>query len=117
MATIQLPDKRSDIIGLTMGESVTLSFTITDENGNSVTDMTGWQAAFYLLPSLATPRTSALVTKQSPSGVSFSPPQINVSLQAADTSSLKSGIYAYELWRTDTGNERRLAYGLMLLGD
>lgn len=110
--------KRSDITNLTPGEDVGLVWTITDENGNPVTNMTGWAVAFYLLRSLepgsddASLAAAALVVKRTGGqGISLSPPEVRVSLAAADTQGLSPGLYWYELWRTDAGNRRRLAYG------
>lgn len=111
--------KRSDLTSLTPGEDVALAWTITDDAGNPVTDMTGWAVSWYLLTSLeaggsdASLTAAALVVKRTGGqGISLSPPEVRVSLAAADTQGLPPGLYWYELWRDDAGNRRRLAYGL-----
>jgi hypothetical protein len=40
---------------------------------------------------------------------------LEVQLDSADTQSLVSGIYDFELWRTDTGNKKLLAFGTINL--
>ncbi len=110
--------KRSDISGLTPGEDISLRWTITDDTGTPITDMTGWQVALYVLRSLlpggddAALAAAALVVKRTGGeGITLSPPDVVTSFTAADTSGLAPGLYWYELWRSDPGNRRRLAYG------
>lgn len=98
--------------GLTPGEDRTLRFPTVDGDGADVTTFAGWAVAFYLLDNLADAAGEAIVTKTTAGGITISaPPNIDVALEPADTSGLDTRGRAYELWRTDAGNVRRLAYG------
>ena len=104
---------------LTPGEDRTLRFAVEDEDGVAVSSFAGWTFAWYLLPRQNTPRTSAdvLLTKTSSGGIASSVPNVDVALDPADTLTFQARTYFYELWRTDTGNVVRLAYGPVVFVD
>lgn len=105
---------------LTMGEDRTLRWVVKDADGDNVSDFTNWTFGWYLLPSQSTSRTSdnVIITKTSASGISASAPNVDVSLDPADTlTAVKAGAYFYELWRTDADDVIRLAYGSIVFID
>ena len=107
----------------TPGEDRTGRWAVVDANDDAETDFTGWTFAWYLVRSLDTAQgvtklaARALITKTSGDGIdSSTEPNVDVTIDAADSVELAPGTYAYELWRTDSGNVRRLAYGSMVWG-
>ena len=103
---------------MAVGEDKVVRYTVTDDAGVTIDDFTGWTFAWFLLSSLSSNGTiaqltaAAKVTKTTGSGIdSSTPPYVDVTLAAADTAALNSGNYGAEIWRTDTGNVRRLSYG------
>lgn len=104
----------STAASLTMGEDRTLRWTVLDADGVAVASFSGWTFGWYLLPNQRTARTDTdvIITKTSGSGISSSVPDVDVAIDPADTlTAVKAGTYFYELWRTDTNNVIRLAYG------
>lgn len=119
MTTAQTGSIKADITSdahLTPGEDRTVRWVCKDENGTNISDFTGWTFAFYLLPSQRTALTSSdvLLTK---TASSLTAPNIDITFAVADTSDITPRAYFYELWRTDTGNKIRLAYGQFTLID
>ena len=115
---------RSDITAtdnVTPGEERTLRWAVQDADEVAVTDFTGWTFAWYLLRALKTAEgltklaARALVAKTSASGITASVPNVDVALAVENTEALTAGVYGYELWRTDAGNERRIAYGSLVM--
>lgn len=52
------------------------------------------------------------ISKTTSSGISFtSTTNFRVTVASANTSDLRSGVYNWEVWRTDSSNRRRLAFG------
>jgi hypothetical protein len=99
---------------LTPGEDRTLRYVVKDADGVNVADFTGWTFGWSLLPRQSTPRTSSdvIITKTTASGISSTAPNVDVSIDPADTlTAVKPGAYFYELWRTDADDVIRLAYG------
>lgn len=105
--------------GLTLGEDRTLRYVVKDSNGMNVSDFSGWTFGWYLLPrqNMPTDDTDVLLTKTSASGISATAPNVDVSLDPADTDDLTARTYFYELWRTDTADVVRLAYGPIVFID
>lgn len=99
---------------LTPGEKRTLRFPVKDSDGANVASFSGWEFEFFLLSALseadglADLRTEATVDIENAS-ITASAPNVDVPLTASDWPA--AGTYAYELWRVDSGNEGRLAYG------
>ena len=105
---------------LVPGEHRVLRFVCNDANGDPVSSFSGWTFAFYLLPTQRTAldSTDVLLTKTSGGGgISATVPNIDVTLTAANTGDLDARPNFYELWRTDSGNEVRLAYGSIVFID
>lgn len=102
---------------LTPGEDRTLRWVVKDENGVAITDFSAWTFGWYLLKRQNVPRTSTIdgeviITKITGSGISATAPNVDVSIDPADTiTEVKAGTYFYELWRTDADDVIRLAYG------
>lgn len=107
---------------LTRLENRVLRFPVEDVNGVAEVSFAGWTFGWFLvkdlgdLDGLTALTADGLVTKTSGAGISDSVPDVDVALAdiAADWPA-RAGTYAYELWRTDTGDERRLAYGDFLV--
>ena len=105
--------------GLTLGEDRTIRFVVKDSNGANVSSFSGWTFGWYLLPrqNMATDDADVLLTKTSASGISATAPNVDVSLDPADTGDLTARTYFYELWRTDSEDVTRLAYGPIVFVD
>lgn len=100
---------------LTPGESRTLRFPVKDSLGVDVSDFTGWEFEWFLLDTLAeanglTALREAAEINIVDGTITSSVPNVDVPLSASDWPATVT-TYAYELWRVDTGNEGRLAYG------
>lgn len=102
---------------LTQGEDRTLRWVVKDVDGVDVVSFSGWTFAWYLMRALTDDHADALITKTSSSGIATSAPDVDVSIDPVDTADLNSGGYVYELWRTDTNNVIRLAYGTVPIID
>lgn len=103
---------------LTPGEDRTLRWVVKDGAGANVSDMAGWTVTVYWLDDggrkLADgPTALDAIDIFKATAVTSAAPHADLVLAAADwvTYSLTAIRYEYELWRTDTGNVRRLAYG------
>lgn len=108
------------------GCDVSLAFTnYTDTTETTIRDITGWSLSWMLKDDLSDPDAQAVLTKTTGSGIVISGtyhqnPNSNtqratVSLSAADTT-IAQRSYWWELKRTDSGSETRLAYGLLAVG-
>lgn len=104
--------KESD--NLTPGEARTLRFPVKDSDGADVSSFSGWEFEFFVLSTLDA--ADGLTALQAGATVyvvnddmTVSAPNVDVPMTAADWPA--AGSYAYELWRVDTGNEGRLAFG------
>lgn len=99
---------------LTPGEARTLRFPVKDADGADVSSFAGWEFEFFILSTLAEAdgltdlRTEAAVDVVNAS-ITATAPNVDVPLTAAIWPD--AGTYVYELWRVDSGNEGRLAYG------
>jgi hypothetical protein len=101
---------------LTPGEDRTLRWVAKDADGVNITDFTGWEFGWYMAKRQRNARPQAdsslrLITKVTDSGITDSVPNIDVALDPDDTTDLEAGSYFYGLWRTDTDDVIRLAYG------
>lgn len=94
----------------TQGEDRTVRFPVKDADGNAVSSFAGWEFTWYLYTQLKD--TTALITKTSlAGGITASAPNADVLLDPVDTSGFAAKTYWYELWRTDTDDKIRLAWG------
>lgn len=101
----------NDKIQVYRAEAVTLSFTVraSDDAAAPAADITGWTLSFTVATEYnqAPPKsvTKAVAVTDGPNG------RCTVTLTAAELN-LTIGRYVYDLWRTDTGQERPLAVGI-----
>jgi hypothetical protein len=97
----------------TQNENRRLHIPVKDENGDPVVSFVGWEFTFYLKTQLKDADASALITKSTlTTGIpAATAPDVYVDLLPADTTSLGAKTYWYELWRTDSDDRVRLAWG------
>lgn len=97
----------------TQGENRTVRFPVEDSAGDPVASFTGWTFVWYLYNKLSETSEEALITKATSDGITTPavPPNVDVTLVPADTSALRAKTYWYELWRDDSGDAVRLAWG------
>ena len=107
---------------ITPYEDRTLRFVAVDENGDAVANFTNWEVDFFWLTKLTVADgvdALALAADFVRTEITATPidlgtvPNIDVPLRVADWTSEMVGRtgHAFEVWRTDAGNVRRLAYG------
>ena len=99
--------------------------TYTTTAQTTIQDITGWSLSWMLKRSLADADASAVVTKTTSAGITIagtyhqnptSNTQVaSVALSAANLT-LDPGTYWWELKRTDSNHETRLAYGNCIVG-
>ena len=99
------------------GERKQAVFDIVDE-AEAAQTMTGWTLSFGMYRAGATG--NAITPKTTASGIAISngdgtDDRATVTVDAADTASLLAGTYYYELERTDSGAEQKLAFGTIIL--
>lgn len=101
----------TDKITVYRAEAVTLNFTVrqSDDPNADVEDISGWTLSFTVSTdyNVSPPKTltqSGTVT-DGPTG------KASVSLSTAELN-IEIGSYRYDLWRTDSGEERPLAVGV-----
>ena len=113
-------------IDLDYGCDHTLTFTVyTDTSETTIRDITGYALSFMVKTNLADADAAAVVTKTVGSGIAITGsfhqnPNSNtqaatVTITAANATMAQRS-YWWELKRTTTGSETRLAYGLLNLG-
>ncbi|MGK2853870.1 MAG: hypothetical protein ACSLE3_07155 [Microbacteriaceae bacterium] len=96
---------------------------IEDEAGVAITDFTGWEVGVWIFDALKDNRaalgTGAVISKPYSGGdVDLgTEPNADVAIVPVDTVGLKTKNYWYECYRTDTGFQTRLAYGIWPLID
>lgn len=108
---------RTDIthaIGITPNEVRTARFIVRDGDGVAISSFAGWAFSFFLLDSLEaanglTALGSAKLVQVDASGQTA--PNADIPFGTATFNAMRPKVYGYELWRTDAGNENRLAYG------
>ena len=106
-----------------IGEDRTINVDVNQSDGSTAQTMTGWALAWYLSER---PGSTILVTKTTGgSGITITngdgtDDRAAITLTDTDTESGSLAdkatlTYHHELWRTDAGNESRLAYGKFVL--
>ena len=104
---------------LTLEEDRTLRFVSVDANDVNIISLAGWEVDCFIIERLdiADGPTAlalvALLTLTEAAGIDIAtPPNIDVTLADTDWATIGTeALLAYELWRTDAGNQRRLAHG------
>lgn len=99
---------------LTPGEARTLRFVVKDSDGADVSSFASWEFEFFVIDTLdeadgLTALRAAASVNVVNGSITASAPNADVPMTAADWPA--AGPYSYELWRVDSGNENRLAYG------
>lgn len=113
-------------IDLDYGCDHTLIFTVyTDDTEATIRDITGYALSFMAKTNLSDADAAAVITKTSGGGITITGtyhqnPNSNtqaatVTITAANATMAQRS-YWWELKRTDSGSETRLAYGLLNLG-
>jgi hypothetical protein len=113
-------------IDLDYGCDHALIFTVyTDDTETAIRDITGYSLSFMVKANLADADASAFITKTVGSGITITGTHhqnpnsntqaANVAITAANAT-IAQRSYWWELKRTDSGSETRLAYGLLALG-
>jgi hypothetical protein len=93
------------------GEDKTLAFTVYEDDGVSLQDITGYTLAWQLR--VARDSVADALTKDGAAITITNGPQgeCEVEVARADTLALEPGTYWHELIRTDSGAETVLTYG------
>jgi hypothetical protein len=105
-----------------LGTDQAYAFTVyTSAEKTTCREITGWGLSFMVKRKFSDADLSALVTKTVGSGITISgsfdeDPDTNtqvatVTIADTDTDSLNTGVYRYELKRTDAGSEARVSFG------
>lgn len=102
-----------------IGEDKTLEFEIYESNqdGADSQDITGWTMAFYMR-SIGGANPRVLTKTPTVAGTFNADPDTNtqratVAIADTDTDNLQPGKYEFSLWRTDSGNETVLSFGMV----
>ena len=102
------------------GEDKVLRFLVTEADGVTKQNITGWQVQYDLRKHARD--AEALVTKNTGSGIQLLDPDAtgfvhvcDVTLAAADTVDLERGSYWHALWRTDVPDHAVLSFGKVAL--
>jgi hypothetical protein len=103
---------------ITPGETLSFRWAIEDSAGAAIASFSGWtEVKMYWLA--ARGAANGLTALESGSllelTATLSVPNATCAMTAANwatvNSTMKARTYYYELWRTDSGSEQRLAYG------
>ena len=94
-----------DIGPVYRGEDVTITFTMTP-----TTDISGWTIAGTFRQA---PQQGPVLFTVAGSVTSAVAGIFTLSIAAATTASLPANLYAYDVWRTDSGSAANLSTGLM----
>jgi hypothetical protein len=89
--------------GLFVAEDLSLFFPVYDEDGDLI-DPSAWTTSFKVGPSQGATNVLSVGGTEAATG-------ITVPLTAANMSTIGVGVHWYDLARTDTGNNRIIAYG------
>lgn len=102
---------------ITPGEQITLRWAIEDSAGAAVSSFSGWTAKTFITNTRGA--ANGLTELEAGSLLEITPtlsvPNIDSAITPANwatmSSEMQARVYYYETWRTDSGNETRLAYG------
>lgn len=96
----------------TQGENREVRIPIEDADGDPVGSFSGWEFRWLLFTALKDNRdaidTDAVIDVENAS-ITASAPNVDIPVDIAFGTSPRT--YWYELWRVDTGNRNRLAWG------
>lgn len=105
---------------ITYGEARPLRWTVKDADGAEIADFTSWTFRLFVLTDgshngLTDLAAEAVLELTEGDGLTVSAPNVTWLMRAADWAALgeDAGVWHYELWRADAGNENRLAYGTL----
>lgn len=97
------------------GESLSLPCTPDSTVASDDRDITGWTLAFVIRPVSADLDDAATISRTTANGgiiiTSASTGAFTITVTHAQTGALDVKLYDWEIWRTDTGAEKRLAFG------
>ena len=106
---------------LTPGEAITLRWTVKDSAGASVSSFSGWTVKLFITNTrgaangLTELEAGSLLEISESDTLTKSVPTVSAGFTVANwatlSSEMKARVYYYELWRTDSTNETRLAFG------
>jgi hypothetical protein len=96
-----------DLTPFYRGETILLTYTMSP-----LTDITGWTLRLYVKAALSDTAVLLTVNGAITSAVAGT---FSVTLTAAQTAALATGIYSYDVWRIDAGQECALAVGKMIV--
>jgi hypothetical protein len=113
-------------IDVDYGCDVQLTVTVyTDSTETAIHEITGWALSFMVKDDLSDADAQAVLTKTTAAGIVISgsfhvnptsnTQRATVTLTAANTT-IPQRVYWWELKRTDSGSETRLAHGLLAVG-
>lgn len=101
------------------GEDKSLVFTVTQADGSTPQNITGWTLSWMLKRNLGDADAAALITKTTAGGaIALTTPLsgiCTVTIEDVDTDALTPGTYRHELKRTNAGTETVLSYGTCVL--
>lgn len=110
--------------GMTPGEALTLAWDCVDNDDVAITSFAGWTGTVYILASAGAANgpdalsTGALLAITITFGTA---PRFTAAMTKANwttiNADMKARDYYYEAWRTNSGAESRLAYGLLECAD
>lgn len=106
--------------GLTPGINRTLRWVAEDADGDLIEDFTGWDVKFFWLAEGGRAAADGPTALEAAALFVDEPtldaaPNIDVVLDDSDWAAdgIGTGDFDYELWRVDTDNVERLAYGII----
>ena len=112
---------------ITPGEAITLRWTVEDSAGVNVASFAGWTVKLFITNTrgaangLTELEAGSLLEISEADTLTKSVPNVSAGLTPANWAALnadmKARVYYYELWRTDSTNETRLAYGKITTSD
>lgn len=101
------------------GEDKSLVFTVTQADGTTPQNITGWALSWMLKRNAGDADAAALITKSTVAGsIALTTPLsgvCTVTVEDTDTDALSPGTYRHELKRTTAGVETVLSYGSCVL--
>lgn len=112
---------------ITPGEAITLRWAVEDSAGAAIASFAGWTVKLFITNTrgaangLTELEAGSLLEISEADTLSKSVPNVSAGMTPANWATLnadmKARVYYYELWRTDSTNETRLAYGKITATD
>ncbi len=116
MASGGIRDDKTGADNLLHGEARNHKYTVVDEDDVEITDMTGWEFTWFLTKELddavgLTALNANYLVRVQNAAITDVAPLVTVPQLPAEWPAAGIGVYVFQLWRSDTGNEARLSYG------